>query len=49
MEELMIDIMYELPDQETEEKYTITDGIVEGKSKLFKPGAKRKKAKKEPA
>ncbi|MBI9016060.1 MAG: ATP-dependent Clp protease ATP-binding subunit ClpX [Phycisphaerae bacterium] len=49
MEEIMIDIMYELPDQKSQEKYIIDEKIVEGESELFKSPPKRKKAKKEPA
>ncbi|MHC4641653.1 MAG: ATP-dependent Clp protease ATP-binding subunit ClpX [Planctomycetota bacterium] len=46
IEELMIDLMYQLPDEERGAKYVITRDIVEGKTELF---TARKKAKKEPA
>jgi len=35
-EELMVDLMYQLPDEPRHEKYVITRDIVEGKTPLFK-------------
>ncbi len=35
IEEVMLDIMYELPEQEAGSQYMITDDIVEGRAKLF--------------
>lgn len=46
-EELMVDLMYQLPEQSKPEKYVITRDIVEGKAELFT--AKQQKAKKESA
>jgi len=45
-EELMIDLMYELPEQSKSAKYVITRDIVEGKSELFsaQQNAKRESA-----
>lgn len=45
-EELMIDIMYQLPEEPKPSKYKITEGIVDGSESLFK---KSKPAKKESA
>jgi len=45
-EELMVDLMYQLPDEPKPAKYVITRNIVEGKAKLF---TARKKVKKESA
>ncbi len=45
-EEIMLDIMYELPDQAGKTKYVIDDNIVEGKVSLF---SARKSTKKETA
>ncbi len=45
-EELMVDMMYHLPDEPRGEKYVITRGIVEGKAELF---TARQTAKKESA
>ena len=45
-EELMVDLMYQLPEEGRDAKYVITREIVEGKAELF---TARKKAKKEPA
>jgi len=45
-EELMVDLMYQLPEEPKPAKYVITRDIVEGKTKLFK---KPKRAKKESA
>ena len=36
IEEVMLDIMYDLPDQPEGERYEITGDIVEGRGKLFK-------------
>jgi ATP-dependent Clp protease ATP-binding subunit ClpX len=36
IEEVMLDIMYDLPDQPASNKYEITEDIVEGRAKLFK-------------
>ena len=35
MEEIMLDILYELPDQPTGNKYVITEDIIEGRENLF--------------
>jgi ATP-dependent Clp protease ATP-binding subunit ClpX len=45
-EELMIDLMYKLPEEPKGAKYVITRDIVEGKADLF---TAKKRAKKEPA
>ncbi len=45
IEEVMLDIMYELPDQSDESAYVIDEAIVEGRDKLFKmPNARTKSA-----
>ncbi|MBA7688578.1 ATP-dependent Clp protease ATP-binding subunit ClpX [subsurface metagenome] len=46
-EELMVDLMYQLPEEPKPAKYVITRDIVEGKAELLT--AKQKKAKKESA
>ena len=45
-EELMIDLMYRLPEEPKPGKYVITKEVVQGKANLFK---KKKKAQKESA
>ena len=35
VEEVMIDIMYELPDMESKEKFVVTEDVVNGKNHLF--------------
>jgi ATP-dependent Clp protease ATP-binding subunit ClpX len=45
-EELMIDLMYQLPEEPKDAKYVITRDIVEGKADFF---TAKKRAKKEPA
>lgn len=45
-EEMMIDIMYELPDQPKPSKYVITEDIVEGRGNIF---AEKKQARRESA
>jgi ATP-dependent Clp protease ATP-binding subunit ClpX len=45
-EELMVDLMYQLPEEEKGAKYVITRDIVEGKADLF---TAKKRAKKESA
>jgi ATP-dependent Clp protease ATP-binding subunit ClpX len=45
-EELMVDLMYQLPEEPKDVKYVITRDIVEGKADLF---SAKKRAKKEPA
>jgi ATP-dependent Clp protease ATP-binding subunit ClpX len=45
-EELMVDLMYQLPEEAKPAKYIITKDIVEGKAGLF---AQKRKAKKESA
>jgi len=35
VEEIMTDIMFELPDMETKEKFTVNDGVVRGEQSLF--------------
>jgi ATP-dependent Clp protease ATP-binding subunit ClpX len=42
-EELMTDIMYELPEQDRAGKYVITEGVVRGESCLFTSKPKRRK------
>jgi ATP-dependent Clp protease ATP-binding subunit ClpX len=46
VEELMTDIMFELPDLENKGKYTVTDTVVRGEKALFekKPAADKKSA-----
>jgi ATP-dependent Clp protease ATP-binding subunit ClpX len=45
VEEVMLDIMFELPDQEPGQKYHITDDMVHGRTKLFPmPERKNKSA-----
>jgi ATP-dependent Clp protease ATP-binding subunit ClpX len=45
IEEVMLDIMYELPDQEAGSSYVIDDAVIEGRGKLFKlPEAQPKSA-----
>jgi ATP-dependent Clp protease ATP-binding subunit ClpX len=44
IEEVMIDIMYELPEQEPGSSYLITEEIVEGRDKLFQLPPKSKSA-----
>jgi len=46
MEDFMLDLMYELPDQKSEEKYVIDEQVVEGEVSLF---SAKKRAKKETA
>jgi ATP-dependent Clp protease ATP-binding subunit ClpX len=50
-EELMIDLMYQLPDETKPAKYVITPEIVTGKADLFtaKKAQKKKEKKKESA
>ena len=36
IEQVMLDIMYELPDQESGASYHITEDVIEGRSELFK-------------
>ena len=45
-EELMVDLMYKLPEEPKNAKYVITRDVVEGKTNIF---AKKRKAKKESA
>lgn len=41
----MLDIMFELPDQEEGGQYVITEDIVEGRTKMFpRPSQKQKSA-----
>ena len=44
-EEIMLDLMYKLPDQTQGGKYQITEDVVEGREHLFalKPEAQRRK------
>ena len=44
IEEVMLDIMYDLPDQEPGSTFLITDEIVEGRDKLFQMPPKSKSA-----
>lgn len=39
IENVMLDIMFELPDQPRGSRYTVTDDIVEGRTKLFSDDA----------
>jgi len=43
-EELMIDLMYQLPEQSKPAKYVITRDVVEGKAELFEGKAKKESA-----
>ncbi len=43
MEEMMLDLMYQLPEEPKPGKYTITPDIVEGKADLFQQAGKGKK------
>ncbi len=42
-EEIMLDLMYKLPDQKQGGKYTITEEVVEGREKLFEIKPERRK------
>ena len=42
-EELMVDLMYQLPDEPKGSKYVITEEVVEGNAELFNVGDKKKK------
>ena len=42
-EEIMLDLMYKLPDQQDGGKYIITDAIVDGREKLFELKPERRK------
>jgi ATP-dependent Clp protease ATP-binding subunit ClpX len=44
VEEVMTDIMFDLPDLETKEKYVLTEGVVKGESPLFQNKATDKKS-----
>jgi ATP-dependent Clp protease ATP-binding subunit ClpX len=43
VEEIMMDLMYRLPDQEQGAKYIITEDIVEGRNSLFELKPERRK------
>ena len=43
MEELMVDLMYQLPEEPKPGEYTITPDVVEGKVNLFEVNKKPKK------
>ena len=43
MEEIMIDLMYRLPEEDQGGKYTVTEEVVEGKADLFKTAKKARK------
>jgi ATP-dependent Clp protease ATP-binding subunit ClpX len=43
MEELMLDLMYHLPEKPKPGKYTITPDVIEGKVDLFETAQKAKK------
>lgn len=43
MEEMMLDLMYQLPEEPKPGEYTITPEVVEGKAELFKKSADKKK------
>ena len=40
MEELMVDLMYQLPEEPENGKYTITPDVIKGKTDLFKKSKK---------
>ena len=42
-EELMVDLMYQLPDEPKGNKYIVTEEVVEGKADLFSSAEKKKK------
>ncbi len=42
-EEIMLDLMYRLPDQQQGGKYVITEDIVEGRQNLFELKPERRK------
>ncbi len=42
-EEIMLDLMYKLPDQQSPGKYVITEEVVEGRQKLFELKPERRK------
>ena len=44
VEEVMLDIMFELPDMEHKGKYIVTDDVVRGERKLFEKKAPGKKS-----
>ncbi|CAN5583407.1 hypothetical protein BH10PLA2_BH10PLA2_31160 [soil metagenome] len=46
VEDIMTDIMYELPDLESKSKYVVTDAVVRGEANLFekKAGSDKKSA-----
>ena len=50
-EEVMLDLMYKLPDQQPGGKYVITPEVVEGRHNLFelKPGTAKPERRKESA
>ena len=48
-EELMVDLMYQLPEETSRAKYVMTRDIVEGKAELFTAKQKQKAKKKESA
>ena len=43
VEELMLDLMYRLPDQQEGGKYVITEDIVEGRQSMFDVKPERRK------
>jgi ATP-dependent Clp protease ATP-binding subunit ClpX len=43
MEELMVDLMYQLPEESTHGEYTITPDVIEGKVDLFEQARKSRK------
>jgi ATP-dependent Clp protease ATP-binding subunit ClpX len=43
-EEIMLDLMYRLPDQQQGGKYVITEDVVEGRAKLFEPERRKQSA-----
>ncbi len=44
IENVMLDIMFELPDQPRGQRYTVTDAVVEGREKLFTDTPEKKSA-----
>ncbi|MCK5564301.1 MAG: ATP-dependent Clp protease ATP-binding subunit ClpX [Planctomycetes bacterium] len=48
-EQVMIDLMYRLPEEPKGEKYVITNDVIEGKVDVFKKAKKAKKGRKESA
>jgi ATP-dependent Clp protease ATP-binding subunit ClpX len=43
-EEIMLDLMYKLPDQQQGGKYIITEAVVQGRASLFEPERRKQSA-----